>query len=394
MTAPASTQPTLEEKLPKRADVAQMTSVHTTFDTRIFAKTSRSLARAGYKVVLVSQSDKNQCIDDVQIFGVKPSESRILRIFRVTFDVTNAAIASKAAVCHFHDPELMPAGIILKMLGRRVIYDVHEDYPRTIATKEWLPAFLRGPLAKIAAAAEWITSLVADLIVVATPAIACRFPPAKTVLVQNFPIADELVASDDTPFSSRPNNIAYVGDVTRIRGAIEMVKAMDLLPDQHHARLQLVGNITPANLCDEMKTTPGWQRVDVLGYCARPAVREMMAKAKVGLVLFHSHPNHINAQPNKLFEYMSAGLPVIASDFPLWREIIKSVDAGILVDPMEPASIADAITWILEHPEDAEKMGARGKQAVKSIYNWEQEEKKLIQAYGRLIGRPSGNPVQ
>jgi glycosyltransferase involved in cell wall biosynthesis len=82
---------------------------------------------------------------------------------------------------------------------------------------------------------------------------------------------------------------------------------------------------------------------------------------------------------------MEAGLPVIASNFPLWRQIIEKYDCGILVDPLNPLEISDAMRWILDHPEEAIKMGARGREAVLREFNWDAESLKLTECYERLI---------
>ena len=92
-------------------------------------------------------------------------------------------------------------------------------------------------------------------------------------------------------------------------------------------------------------------------------------------------PNHVNALPNKMFEYMSAGLPVIASNFPLWKEIVEGNKCGLTVNPLSPKEIAEAIRYLLAHPEEARKMGENGRKAVLEKYNWDNESRKLMVFY-------------
>lgn len=370
----------------RHPNIVQMTSVHTAFDIRIFSKISRSLAKAGYSVLLVAPHHQNEQRDNVDILAVPPSRNRRSRMIVTAWRVAKEAYRSGARVCHFHDPELMPAAFVLKLLGRKTIYDVHEDYPETIATKTWLPPLLRILVSFGARAAEWITALTADRIFAATPAIGNRFPAHKTVLLQNFPIDGELAPIQGEIYADRPPIVAYVGGLTRERGAVEMAKAINLVDERFKAQLHIAGNLTPNSLEQEIRTIASPDRIVPLGFCDRNGVRTLLGSARIGLVLFHAHPNHVNAQPNKLFEYMSAGLPIIASDFPLWREIIEASGAGLVADPMNPKAIAEAIEWLLAHPKEAEEMGKKGREAVATKYNWAQEEKKLIEVYKDLIG--------
>jgi glycosyltransferase involved in cell wall biosynthesis len=125
--------------------------------------------------------------------------------------------------------------------------------------------------------------------------------------------------------------------------------------------------------------------VSAIGQVNRAEVRNVLGRSVAGLVTFHALPNHVDAQPNKMFEYMSAGIPVIASNFALWRDIIEGNQCGICVDPMNPEAIAAAIDYLIEHPEDAKKMGENGRKAVLEKYNWLMEEKKLINLYKELL---------
>ena len=110
--------------------------------------------------------------------------------------------------------------------------------------------------------------------------------------------------------------------------------------------------------------------------------REEIGRADAAAaVLFHPAKNHVDACPNKLFEYMTARIPVIASDFPQWREMIEGVGCGLVVNPLVPIAIAEAIRWLLTHSEQAEAMGQRGRDAVLSSYRWECEADKLLGIY-------------
>jgi glycosyltransferase involved in cell wall biosynthesis len=290
----------------------------------------------------------------------------------------------RPAVAHFHDPELIPVGLALKFRGIKVVYDVHEDLPRQILGKSWLSPWLRRPVSLVAEAVEWVAGKAFDGIVAATPTIARRFPARKTVMVQNFPILSELVAPDSVPYEQRSPDFAYVGGLGKIRGSREMVEAISRIRDGS-ARLQFAGKFANAPDEEEARALEGWDRVNFHGWADRPSVARLLGEVRAGLVLFHSSPAHRNAQPNKMFEYMAAGLPVIASDFPLWREIVDGAGCGVLVDPLHPDAIAEAMQWILDYPDKAEVMGRRGRKAVEETYNWEPEAEKLIGLYRRLL---------
>jgi glycosyltransferase involved in cell wall biosynthesis len=164
-----------------------------------------------------------------------------------------------------------------------------------------------------------------------------------------------------------------------------MVQAMALLPGSLHARLVLAGKCDPPELHYEVTQMTGWSRAAFVGWQSQDEVEGLLGRARVGLVLYHPVPNHKEAQPHKLYEYMCAGIPLIASDFPLWRNIIEEARCGMLVDPLDPKAIARAITWLLEHPKEAETMGIHGQKAANARFNWTKEEAKLLHLYQSLF---------
>jgi glycosyltransferase involved in cell wall biosynthesis len=165
-----------------------------------------------------------------------------------------------------------------------------------------------------------------------------------------------------------------------------MVAAIGLTSTGLRARLVLAGPPGDGALEETLRAMPGWTRVKAVGMLSRPEVMDLLGQARVGVVICRPTPAYLDAWPTKLFEYMLAGLPVVASDFPLWREIVHGAGCGVLVDPLDPIEIARALEHLLEHPEQAEAMGRRGREAVLARYNWTREEAKLLALYQRLGG--------
>ncbi len=367
------------------AKVVHLTSVHSAFDVRIFHKECRTLADAGYDVTLVAPHDKAEFVDGVRIEPVSKGTSRRSRMTSTAWKVYRKALASGAEICHLHDPELLPVGVLLKLAGRRVIYDAHEDLSEDILIKNWIPRRIRGLVSASSGAVEQLATYAFDCVVSATPAIAKNFHPKKTVIVQNFPVVDELSLGDEAPYTQREPLVAYVGSITEVRGVQQMVAAMHDLPARLAPRLLLVGGIQNPSLDYRLRNSQGWERVDYLGFQERASVATLLGRARVGLVVLHPVPSYLPSYPTKLFEYMSVGIPVIASNFPTWKDVVERVGCGLVVDPLNVREIANAITWLFDNPDEAEAMGKRGQEAVRSTYNWSIQAKSLLELYSRIL---------
>lgn len=370
-----------------RRRVVHLTSAHPAFDMRIFRKECQSLARAGYTVTLVVPHEANTVQGGVRIEAVRRPSGRVTRFTRTLWDVYQKAVSLDSDLYHLHDPELIPLGFLLRMRGYTVVLDIHEDLPAQIRSKDWIPEPLRPMVSRAAALAEWLAVRAFHGVIAATAAVYQRYRaigPGQARLVQNYPILGELEAPDETPHAARPRTILYVGGISEIRGIRELVRAMSLVKDDG-VSLRLGGTFMPAGLESEIRSEPGWKRVRYIGWVERNTYAQELGNARAGAVLFQPEPNHVASQPNKLYEYMSAGLPVIASDFPLWREIVEGVGCGVLVDPTDPSAIAEAIDWVLCHPGQAEEMGRAGRAAVEHRFNWALQESELLNLYEELL---------
>lgn len=366
--------------------VVHMTSVHSALDHRIFKKECRSLAQAGFDVTVVGPHSGDSVHEQVHIKSVRKHLSRFSRITRTAWNVYREAEKQAADVYHFHDPELIPLALLLRAKGRHVVYDVHEDYPRDIFYKPYLPRWSRKPIAQFAEALEALASRHFSAIVAVTPSIAERFAESnqRTVILFNYPYAEELNSSNPPPWRSRRQSAAYIGTITPQRGIAEMIQAIGLLPESLAPKLEIAGDTMPP----EVTALAGWPRVEFHGILTQSAAYELLRQVRVGVVCEHPIPTFVEAIPVKLFEYMGAGLPVIASNFPLWRKMLERVDCALFVDPMNPAEIATAMEYLLTHPEEAEAMGRRGQAAVASQFNWNREAQKLVNLYLDLVPQP------
>ncbi|MBE6084388.1 MAG: glycosyltransferase family 4 protein [Selenomonas ruminantium] len=124
--------------------------------------------------------------------------------------------------------------------------------------------------------------------------------------------------------------------------------------------------------------------IKYVGRINRQAVNALYGQSRAGIVIYQPAKNHFEAQPIKLFEFMAAGLPVIASDFPLWQKIVEENDCGICVNPTDAASVKNACIKLLSNPDRGQEMGKNGRKAVLEKYNWANEEKKLLALYETL----------
>ena len=341
------------------------------------------MAQNDFHVVLVAPHAEDEIVDGVQIRSVPLSHTRLDRMFLTGLRVLRKAFEEAGDLYHFHDPELIPIGLILRIFGKKVIQDVHEDLPRQILRKAWIPARLRQTVSVMAECVEWLAARAFSGIVCVTPAILKRFPLHKSVLIQNLPILTEFSVVGSLPYRERPGSVVYVGGVEKIRGIHEMLLAVKKLPGELSARLLIAGTCNDPSPYLEAAGLKEEDEIRFLGWQSRDQVMQLLGQARVGLVLYHPVPDSLESQPNKLFEYMAAGIPLVASDRPLWREIVG--DAGLLVDPLDPAAIARAIQWVLENPVDAEAMGKRGIKRVKERFAWEGEGEKLLQFYREIL---------
>jgi glycosyltransferase involved in cell wall biosynthesis len=366
--------------------ICHITTVHNERDIRIFVKECRSLAARGAEVHLIVPSDgaPYECVNGVHVHRLPRPAGRLQRISSTVAKAAREALRLRADIYHFHDPELIPMGLLLRVAGRKVIYDVHEDFPGTVFAKHYLPRWLQFPIHLVSNIFEQAASRCLSGMVAATPRIADKFPAGMTTVVNNFPILEEFSAPAAVDYCARPQNVVYVGGISEGRGIDLMLRAV---AHTRASRMLLAGRFAPQSLLGKLESTPDWGRVDFRGWVDRAEVAALLDQARVGLLLLRPERNHVESQPIKLFEYMASGLPVVASDFPYWRRFVRDSEfgpCGVLVDPADPVAAARAIDHLMEHPEEAQVMGGNGLRAVRERFNWSHEFDRLVDFYRKI----------
>src|SRR2546427_1882556 len=268
--------------------VAHLTSVHSPFDVRIFHKQCKSLARSGYEVTLTALQARDERKDRVQIKAVPAATRRLQRMTLGVWRVYREALRQNADLYHFHDPELIPVGLLLAGRGKPVIYDIHENLPADIHEKYYIPVWFRPLLSRVI---EWLEKASVRnfaALVSATSTIQERFRRfnPNTVLVRNFSLPQEMNVPTELTWNQRPLSVAYIGGINPWRGIRQVVEAMSLLTPELQATLKLAGPYSPQTFRDELAGLPGWSRVDEVGVLDRAALVALLSQARAGLAGF------------------------------------------------------------------------------------------------------------
>lgn len=376
--------------------VCHVTTSHPVRDVRIFHRECRGLARKGFKVTLIARGAASEELDEdgVRIVPVKFILGRLGRKFILPKVAVGKARKLDADVYHFHDPELLPWMCLLaKQHGAKVVWDVHELYPATIS--EFHVTFL-PPLAHLLGMAFtylerlWCAAFAA--VVAVTDPIRDRYVDMgmKCETIHN--VIDlngipEIRCVEKEPFFT----IVASGTTNASRCVDQLIDAFAIVSEKHPKTIlrlfaqfeskkdewRVRRRLIDKGVAGKTKISPliPWNRL--LG--------EELPKAHVGMVLYARSGNNFVGVPNRLFEYWTSRLPVIATDTPILRKMVNENDAGLIVDSTEPALIAKAICHYVETPEEGERQGRNGRQAVLEKYNWEHDLKKLCRLYEEIL---------
>lgn len=385
---------------PRPFDIVHVSSAHPWTDNRIHTRAAATAARAGYRTALVAVVATRGERPDVdwdapeEQTGVwvrrLPRRRRAARLLVSTVQAVRAALSSRAQVVHLHDPELVWAIPVLRLARRRVVYDAHEDLPVQVAGKEYL-GHLRGAAARVAHAVVALARH-ADVVVAATPSVARRFPADRTTVVRNLPVlraTDALLADP----SDRPPVAVYLGAMSHDRGldVISAVAASPGLPSGWC--LRTAGPIDGAVDRRAFDALCSSGRINHSGVLPPDRARDLLQGARVGLLPLLPTPAYAQSIPTKLFEYLAAGLAVIATDIPSWRELLAGVDCVTWVPAGDPDAVISALQRYAGRPDLLDAHARAGRAAVAEHFRWDREAPELLRVYRQLFGAAPSDGV-
>jgi glycosyltransferase involved in cell wall biosynthesis len=372
----------------EKPKICHLTTVHPPFDTRIFHKEAKSLAKAGYLVTLIAKHDKEETIDGVKILPLKTPRNRILRMTKTLLECYRKAVKVDADLYHLHDPELLLATIPLRLFKKKCLFDMHENVPKSILTKQWVHPAIRKIIFSLYKLMERILLFKLPVVLAEQSYLEDYEWAKKKIVVQNYPLSDELLKIKEKKYDEF--SIGYIGGVGLERGSIATLESLGVLkkrglsirwecigPVQEKHRTKLIENIKKNNLSN----------VYLRGYMPPSEGWKIIARCHVGLAILSPIPNYVKSFPTKMFEYMALGIPVIVSNFPLYRSVVEKENCGLCINPEDPYELANAIEWMFKNREEAIKMGERGREAVRNIYRWENEMEKLLEFYNEILGQ-------
>jgi glycosyltransferase involved in cell wall biosynthesis len=362
--------------------ICHVTSAHPEGDIRVYHKMCVSMTDE-FKIVLIIPNAISRSKDNVEIIGFNTQfKSRFDRIKNAPKKIMKLALSVSADIYQLHDPELLRIAILLKQKsGAKVIFDSHEDVPKQISNKTWIPSIMRSIVSRLYSNYEKNVCKKIDGVISVTPIICNRFRKINpnTEMIANYPNIVKFQKAEGV--LKIKNAICYIGGLSQNRGILELVKSLEYC----NAELHLAGRFETKKLELQAKSLKGWSQVKYYGHVSREKISEIMALSNIGMVTLHPTPSYREAYPIKLFEYMSAQIAVLASDFPLYRELIENYNCGYFVDPFNVEAIGKIIQDMLNDPGLTKKQGLNGYQAVLKEYNWSNEKKKLTLFYEKTL---------
>lgn len=316
--------------------------------------------------------------------GVRTPISRKDRVRNTSPEMVRLSCQTDADIVQLHSPELLLYVNSLKRAGKKVIFDSHEFYSLQIREKHYIPKPLRNMIASLYEAFETralrrIDAVVYPCTVQGRDLFASR--AKRAVKIENYSMPVEPALLPSGPADTRA--VIHAGGLTEARGITTLAHAVS----KTNAKLILCGPFSSPEYQQEILASCPSGQIEYMGTLNREDLFRQYGRSAIGVCTLRAVGQYalLDNMSTKVYEYMQCGLPVVVSNFPCYQYWNEKYHFGICVDPSNEDEIADAIRYLLDHPDEARQMGENGRRAVKEEFNWGAEEKKLLALYEDIM---------
>lgn len=356
--------------------IAHITTVHGRRDVRIFQKECITLAKEYASVhLIVGDGLGDELVNGVHVsdIGARP-KSRIVRMLKQSLLAYRRAKSLKIDVAHFHDPELLPIGLMLALRKVRVVYDIHEDTRTQILLKHYIPKVMRGAISSLFG--WWEDFVARRLFALVVPQEKMLERYARVNRCINLP---NYVDLELYPQSSRNFDrplLFHAGGLTIERGLLNMRAAADQLGSA--GDVYIAGKLPSSIKSDELGS------LKYLGSLGYEEVLRWYERANIGLILYNNVGQYHMASAVKSFEYMAASMPILLPNFGEWTDFNARIHCGLNVDVTNPVEIVKAICYLRDHPDEAARLGRNGRDYVEEVASWQSVSGRLVDLYREI----------
>lgn len=368
-----------------KATVCQLSTLHYALDTRIFYKYAQTLIKH-YDVIVIGIHPNKEIIEGVQIIPFKIYKNRTWRLFTSWIKMFRMALKTKADLFHIHDPELLPCALLLHIIGKKVIIDVHENIAADIFDKDWI---------KFKKTTYYIFNYIESIackripVILAESSYEHRYKQISKSITTVHNYVSPAFFSELQGFNRNPLHLFYMGIVLENRCVFEIIATIKELHDRgYKVHFHCVGQ-RYSKLIQEIEKDEIYEKFKAyIHFYGRKNLLEgykISQQCGIGLCLIKPMSNSIESKPTKIFEYMAIGLPIITSDFKLYKKLVSENGVGMNVNPLSVEEISNAIEKLINAPHQIKEMSEKGKSLVNTRYNWKTEAKKLEEKYAEIL---------
>ncbi|RRB00888.1 glycosyltransferase [Larkinella rosea] len=366
----------------KRQRILHISTAHPPYDPRIMYKYLPVLADEYDVYCAIPNADPNVS-PKVHFIKLPYYKHVILRFFITCPLIVWKTVRLRPDLIHIYSAEFLPYAYIYRMLGAAVIYEVQENLYKKIHLKRhnrgWL---LKRAFQFFDQKARRDFSLIFTEHGYLTTYTDLAKPYA---IIYNYPLLPFLDSFRRTyRRASDPIDFFYIGWLSFERSIVTLLEGMALLKSTHpNFKVHLFGHCSFTS--QDLEALPAYQLVKdnliFYGYTDQAKAFAKAAKSVAGLALLKPVGDYPESYTTKMFEYMVLGLPVITSNFPLYRAVVEENRCGFCIDPTDPVALVESLRFLIDHPTEAEQMGKRGRKAAETTYNWSSEQPKLLNLY-------------